>query len=102
MMSVTPHLPSPGVVLRRLLQNLGAGLRDLALFPLARRIPREWVVLRLDRGLTEAATTSSWLEDRMHRPPSLANALDAVRCAARDERVTGVLLKLGRGSLGWA
>ena len=56
MMSVPPQLPSPGIVLRRLLQNVGGGLRDLVLLPLMSRIPREWVVLRLDRGLTEAST----------------------------------------------
>ena len=101
-MSATPRVPSPGAVVRRLLQNLGGGLRDLLLFPLASRIPREWVVLRLDRGLTEASTTSPWPEDLMHRPPLLANALDAMRYAHQDQRVEGVLLKLGRGPLGWA
>ena len=69
-MSVPPHLPSPGVVLRRLLQNLGGGLRDLVLLPLRRRIPREWVVLRLDRGLAEASAPSPWLEELMRRVPT--------------------------------
>lgn len=102
MMSVPPQLPSPGVVLRRLLQNLGGGLRDLVLLPFLSRIPREWVVLRLDRGLAEASTPSPWLEQLMQRPPLLANVLEVMRYAQRDEQVQGVLLKLGPGSLGWA
>ena len=88
-MSASPRVPSPGAVVRRLLQNLGGGLRDLLLFPLTSRISREWVVLRLDRGLTEASTTSPRLEELMHRLPTLANVLDAVRYAHQDERVRG-------------
>jgi len=100
-MTATPPLPSPGTIVRRLLQNLGGGLRDIAFLPIASRMPREWVSLRLDRGLTETSSASPWLEDMLHRPGTLANALECLSYAREDRRVHGVLLKLGRGSLGW-
>ena len=102
MPSSTPRFPSPATVARRLLRNLGGGLRDAVLFPIASRVPREWLVLRLDRGLTEASTTSPWLEEMLQRPGTLASALECLRLASEDPRLQGVLLKLGRGYLGWA
>lgn len=102
MPSATPRFPPPTTIARRLLRNLGGGLRDVVLFPIASRVPREWVVLRLDRGLAEASTTSSWLEEMLQRPGTLASAVECLRCASEDPRVQGVLLRLGRGRLGWA
>jgi protease-4 len=95
-------VPSPGTVARRLLQNLGRGVRDTALFPLTSRAPREWVVVRLDWGLTEASPVPPWAEGMLQRPGTLANVLDCLDLAHKDPRVCGVLFKLGRASLGWA
>jgi len=102
MTQAPPPIPSPRTALRRLFQNVGGTLRDVVLVPFARRVPREWVVLRLDRGLVEASTTSPWLEQYLQRPETLASALECLEYARGDDRVHGVLLKLGRGAVGWA
>ncbi len=98
----TPQTPTPGTVLRRLVRNIGSGLRDAALLPFHARLPREWVVLRLDRGLVESAHAPSWIGDALQRRSTLASALECLELAREDGQVRGVLLRLGRAPLGWA
>jgi protease-4 len=60
------------------------------------------VVVRVDRGLSEARTVSPWIEEALQLPQSLANVLDCVEFARKDPRVHGVLFRLGQAPLGWA
>ena len=87
---------------RRTLQNLAATLRDVIVAPWAGRVPREWVVLRLDRSLSETRSTSAWLEGALQRSGMLADALDCLYALRQDPAVKGVLLRLGSARLGWA
>jgi protease-4 len=87
----------------RVLANLGIAVRDVAMAAAASRIPRDWVVLPLDRGVSEAAPTlPALLRSPVPAPPTLAEILEALALAGRDRRVRGVVLHLGRAPLGWA
>lgn len=88
--------------LRRALRNLGVAARDVVAAPLAGRVPRDWVVVRLDRGLGEAAALPSWLEPFRPSPRPLHAVLGALHRVRADERVRGVLLRTGRAGLGWS
>ncbi|MFQ5514402.1 MAG: signal peptide peptidase SppA [Myxococcota bacterium] len=96
-----PHA-SPGRLLRRTLRNVGTGLHDSLRVPLSLRVPREWLVLRLDRGLVEASPTAPWLDEALRRPTALPVLLECLELARTDRRLQGVLLRLGRARLGWA
>lgn len=86
----------------RLAQNAFGMLRDLLLAPVAARIPRDWVVVRLDRGLTELPPPRSWLQGLRPAPRPLSSVLEAFGLARDDGRVRGVVLRLGQAPLGWA
>jgi protease-4 len=94
--------PEPAAVGSRLIRNAAGALRDAVLWPLEARVPREWIALRLDRGLAEASAQPAWLEERLGLPRALPAALAALERAARDPAVFGVAVRLGRGALGWA
>ncbi len=93
---------TPGAVLWRLLRNAGIVLRDLFLLPFALRVPRDWVVVRLDQGLVDAAQLPGWLATLRPQARALADVLDVLERARGDERVRGVLLRVGRAPLGFA
>ena len=92
----------PGAVLGRLVRNLGIIVRDALVAPFAQRLPRDWVVIRLDRGLAEVSPGSNWLDAVRPQPRALATVLELLERAARDSRVKGVLLRVGAAPLGWA
>jgi protease-4 len=95
--------PAAGArALGTLLRNLLLGARDLALWPLEARVPREWVVLPLTRGLAEVPVAPSWLAALRPAPPTLLQAIEACERAARDPRVRGVLVRVGHAPLGWS
>lgn len=91
-----------GAAALRLLQNLGGAVRDSVLFPLEARASREWVGVRLDRGLTETAAQSPFLESAMQLPRSFSSVLDCLERIVEDTQVSGVLLRVGQRPLGWA
>ncbi len=95
-------MPSPLEVVRRLLQNLYGLARDVLLAPLASRISRDWIVIRLDRGVVETPPARNWLQGFLPAPRPLSSVLECLARAGRDSRVKGVLLKLGTAPLGWA
>jgi protease-4 len=92
----------PGLALRRLLRNVGGLLREAALLPVERLAPRRWLVVRLDRGLTEVPGPFLWLGERLQAPRPLPAVLAALRRAAEDPGLRGVLLRVGGRSLGWS
>ena len=94
--------PAPGVIARRLLRNTGIALRDALAAPFARRVPREWVVVRLDRGLAELPGSSAWLDAWRPGPRPFTAVLEALERAGGDPRVHGVLIRVGQSPLGWA
>ena len=91
-----------GAVAARLALNLGVLARDGALTALTSRVPRDWIELRLERGLVEVPPGSSLLARRRPRPGLLQDALDVLARARGDARVQGVLLHMGQAPLGWA
>ncbi len=97
--SVAP--PGP-LVLRRFLRNVGGLLRDVLLFPIERRIQREWLLVRLDRGLTDVPGPSPWLDEWLQRPRALPDVLESLTRAAQDPVLEGVLIRVGRGGIGWS
>jgi protease-4 len=94
--------PHPGHVALRLLQNAGGALRDGLFYPFESRVPREWVGIRLDRGLVELSGQSPFLEEALQLPRVFANVLECAERARRDPQVVGVLLRVGRAPIGWA
>ena len=94
--------PNGPLIVRRLLQNLGGLARDLLLFPLEARIPREWLVVRLDRGLVDVPSPSPRLDGWLNRPRALPVVLAALHRAAADAELKGVLVRVGRAGIGWA
>ena len=86
----------------RLLQNTGAALRDVLLAPFEARVPRAWVVLRLDRGLVETTGAPAWMEAWREQPRTLRTVLDCLERARRDPELRGLLLRVGSAGLGWA
>ena len=102
-MNTTGSVSPPGpLVLRRLLRNVGGLLRDVLLFPIERRIPREWLLVRLDRGLADVPGPSPWLDEWLHRPRALPDVLESLTRAARDPVLRGVLIRVGRAGVGWS
>ncbi len=93
---------TPGLALRRLAQNVGGLLRDTAMLPLERDLPREWLVVRLDRGLADTPARAPGLEEFLRLPRALPTVLLALDRAARDRRLQGVLLRVGAAGIGWA
>jgi len=85
----------------RLLRNLARLVVDLVTAPLASRVPRDWIVLRLDRGLIDVPLRPS-LPALVPTPRSLSEILDCLERARDDRRVKGALLRVGKGALGWA
>ncbi len=86
----------------RALGNLGIALRDAAAWPLVRALPRGWLVLRLDHGLSDAPPGASWLlEGALPRPRCSADVLRALARAAADPRLRGVLVRVGSDGIGW-
>lgn len=92
----------PGRVVVRLLLNLGRVLRDALIAPLAARVVRDWIVIRLDRGLTDLPSNRAWLRDLFPAARPLSSLLESLRRAADDPRVRGVLLRVGRAEIGWS
>jgi len=88
--------------LARLLRNLGGCARDLVVAAVASRTPREWVVLRLDRGVTETDTPRRWIGSWMPGPSALPLILEALERIEDDSEVRGVLLRVGTAPIGWA
>ena len=95
-------MPRPLDVARRLLQNLYGLARDALLAPLASRLSRDWIVIRLDRGVVEMPPARSWLQGFLPAPRPLSSVLECLKRAREDARVRGVLLRLGTAPLGWA
>ena len=87
-------------VLLRAARNLWITVRDLLAYPFVSRVPRDWVVVRLDRGLTDGPMPGDWL--RAKRVRNLAQVESLLQRAAADSRVRGVLFRVGRAPLGWA
>jgi protease-4 len=85
-----------------LAQNVVGLVRDTALLPLERELPREWLVVRLDRGLADTPTRAPGLEEFLHLPRALPTVLLALERAAQDRRLQGVLLRVGATRIGWA
>ena len=92
----------PLEVATRLLRNLAVLLRDAVIAPLAARTPREWIVVRLDRGLVETPGPRVWLRGPWAAPRALSAVLECLARARGDPRVRGVVLRLGHAPLGWA
>jgi protease IV len=95
----------PGLSLRvvgRLLANLARIARDLVVAPFAARAPRDWVVLRLDRGLVEAPSAPRWLASFTPLPLDLLSVLECLERVESDFAVRGVLVRMGRAPLGWS
>lgn len=86
----------------RLLQNLFGLLRDALIAPLAARMPRDWIVVRLDHGMVELPPARSWLQALRPRPRPLSSVLECFAQARDDARVRGVVLRLGQAPLGFA
>ncbi len=87
----------------RALSNLAGFARDALVAPFATRIPREWLAIRLEQGVSEVPRRSRlWLESALPMPCSLPGVLEALRLAAGDPRVRGVFVKVGRAPIGWA
>ncbi len=86
----------------RAARNVGSWARDAATLPTALRVPRDWLAIGLERGIAEAPSTlPRFLQQGRARVPLLV--LDeALTRAARDERVRGVIVKLGQAPLGFA
>ena len=95
-------IPAPGALARRLLRNTGIAVRDSVSAPFAWRVPRDWIVVRLDRGLVDVPTAREWLDAIRPQPRALNNVVDALERASGDARVHGVLLRVGRSPLGWS
>ncbi len=86
----------------RLLQNLFGLLRDVLLSAFDRRISREWIVVRLDRGLVEVPPGRGRFRGFGPSPRPLSMVLECFALARSDARVRGVLLRMGSAPLGWA
>ena len=91
-----------GRALVTLLRNLVGALRDLALWPFEQRVPREWILVRLDRGLVEAAASPPWIAAFRRGPATVAQLMECLERAARDPAVRGVVLRVGSGARGWS
>jgi protease-4 len=76
-------------------------LRDTALLPLERHLPREWLAVRLDRGLTDIPARILGFEEALQMPRALPTVLRALDRAARDPALRGVLLRVGTSRIGW-
>lgn len=87
---------------RRVVTNGVGLLRDAVVAPLASRVPREWVTIRLDHGLVEASAASAWLSRALPTPRVLPSVLECVKRASADPRVRGILVRVGRAPLGWS
>ncbi len=87
----------------RALANLFGFVRDAVLAPVALRVPREWIALRLEHGVSEAPRRGKLsLASALPLPRPLPHVLETLRLAAEDPRVRGVFVKLGRAPIGWA
>ncbi|MCP4007072.1 MAG: signal peptide peptidase SppA [bacterium] len=95
--------PAPARIAGRALANLGGFLRDAAVAPFASFVPRDWLVIRLDRGVTEVPSNRpGFFESFMPAPPPLSSTLEALEMAREDPRLRGVIVRVGSASLGWA
>src|SRR5262245_23942918 len=93
--------PSPGRLLGRAASNVALALRDAFAWPIARFAPRDWLVLRLDHGLSDAPPAGpGWLQP-LSRPRCTAHVLEALAAAARDPRLRGVIARIGLDGIGW-
>ena len=86
--------------MQRAAKNLWIGIRDALAYPILTRVPRDWVVIRLDRGLVDVPMHVDWLRGRRIR--NLAQVVSLMQRASADARVRGVLLRVGRSPIGWA
>ena len=87
----------------RALANLARFARDAMLAPVALRVPREWIGLRLEHGVSEAPRRGGLpLSSTLPLPRLLPHLLETLRVAAEDPRVRGVFVKVGRAPIGWA
>jgi protease-4 len=92
---------SPGQLLGRVAGNAAIALRDSLTWPL-RWLPRDWLVLRLDHGLSDAPPAGlRWLDPAIPRPRCSAHVLAALAAAARDPRLSGVVVRIGGEGIGW-
>jgi len=85
----------------RLARNVGGWLRDAATLPFESRVPRDWIGVNLERGLVETPSTVPGFLRRERAPLPLLDVDEGLASAARDPRVIGVVLRLGR-PLGFA
>src|SRR5262245_50080593 len=94
--------PRPRRVLARLAANAGIALRDSLAWPISRFAPRDWLVLRLDHGLSDAPPTGiRGFDLAPNRPRCTAHVLAALDAAERDRRLHGVLARVGWTGIGW-
>ena len=87
---------SPVPVLLRLLRNLGIVLRDLVMLPFVLRVPRDWIVVRLDRGLVDAGVEPPLLGALQARPRALGPVLQALARAGADPRASASHRRVAR------
>ncbi len=93
---------SAAVQVARLARNAAAWLRDAAMLPLERRVPRDWIVLSLERGISEEPAALPFLLTRDRAPLPLLVIQSGLERAARDPQVLGVVVRVGEAKLGFA
>jgi protease-4 len=85
----------------RLATNAGGWLRDAVTWPLARRVPRDWIALSLERGIAEAPAALPAFLLRTRAPLPLLAVDEGLARVARDPRVCGVVVRVGDAPLGF-
>ncbi len=92
-----------GALISHALGNLGGLVRDTLLAPVAYYTPRDWLVIRLDHGVSEAPrSVPGWVEGLTTAPRPLGQILHALELAREDAKLRGVIVRLGSAPLGWA
>jgi protease-4 len=92
----------PRRLVGRVVGNALIAARDALAWPVAQLVPRDWLVLRLDHGLSDAPPGGlRWLEPAVPRPRCSAHVLEALEAASRDPQLQGVVVRVGLDGIGW-
>jgi len=89
-------------VVTRTLGNLRRAARDAVIAVLAARTSRDWLVLRLDRGVVEEPPVSRWYASLISTPLALPVLLEALEYLEQDAKARGVVIRMGTAPIGWA